>query len=207
MEKNSFVYVSDEIVEKFRAKKGDKYTWKNEPPQSTDDDTVQGYSHSVNYLYFPSYGQFIFQCKKCKAHFFLKECPNCQSKSFLYGRVGANKFNCCDCLKEFSSWTCPKCDNQNLNQSSLFFLKKEGCFIATSVYGSYHAPEVILLRNFRDNVLFNTRIGTFFIKVYYCLSPVFADYVSDKKALKYFIRVGIFKPIVKVLNSILNFKI
>ena len=49
--------------------------------------------------------------------------------------------------------------------------KKEGCYIATAVYGSYDCPEVWTLRRFRDNVLAETRAGRLFIKLYYAVSP------------------------------------
>lgn len=37
--------------------------------------------------------------------------------------------------------------------------KKEGCYIATAVYGSYDAPEVRVLRRFRDETLRQTKWG------------------------------------------------
>lgn len=49
--------------------------------------------------------------------------------------------------------------------------KSEGCYIATAVYGSYDAPEVIVLRKFRDNVLRNSFSGRLFISTYYLISP------------------------------------
>jgi hypothetical protein len=48
-----------------------------------------------------------------------------------------------------------------------------GCYIATMVYGSYDAPEVLILRKYRDSVLAQRAIGKVFIKYYYRLSPVF----------------------------------
>ncbi|MEE1154240.1 MAG: CFI-box-CTERM domain-containing protein [Acutalibacteraceae bacterium] len=48
---------------------------------------------------------------------------------------------------------------------------KEGCYIATAVYGSYNAPEVVTLRSFRDKILYKSKIGRLFIKVYYKVSP------------------------------------
>lgn len=48
-----------------------------------------------------------------------------------------------------------------------------GCYIATMVYGSYEAPEVWVLRRFRDNVLQNSRGGRWFINWYYSWSPGF----------------------------------
>lgn len=48
---------------------------------------------------------------------------------------------------------------------------KEGCFVATAVYGSYDAPEVLLLRRFRDDALRKTAFGRGFIAVYYRVSP------------------------------------
>lgn len=48
----------------------------------------------------------------------------------------------------------------------------EGCYIATSVYGSYDCPEVWVLRRFRDYVLYEHILGRAFIKVYYAISPI-----------------------------------
>ncbi len=48
---------------------------------------------------------------------------------------------------------------------------KNGCYVATCVYGSYDCPEVWVLRRYRDNTLDNNILGKIFIKVYYALSP------------------------------------
>ena len=47
----------------------------------------------------------------------------------------------------------------------------EGCYIATCVYGSYDAPEVLTLRRFRDEILKKHRLGRAFIRCYYTISP------------------------------------
>ena len=49
--------------------------------------------------------------------------------------------------------------------------KKEGCYIATSIYGNYNAAEVIVLRNFRDLFLKKYLFGRIFIAIYYFISP------------------------------------
>lgn len=49
--------------------------------------------------------------------------------------------------------------------------KKNGCYVATCVYGSYDCPEVWVLRRYRDNMLESNFLGRVFIKVYYALSP------------------------------------
>ena len=43
--------------------------------------------------------------------------------------------------------------------------KMEGCFIATVCYGSYNAPEVVVLRKFRDEVLSHSFAGKLFVKI------------------------------------------
>ena len=48
---------------------------------------------------------------------------------------------------------------------------KEGCYIATAVYGSYEAPRVLTLRRFRDDTLRATSLGRWFIRTYCRLSP------------------------------------
>ncbi len=48
---------------------------------------------------------------------------------------------------------------------------KDGCYIATAVYGSYDCPQVWTLRRFRDDSLAETWYGRTFIRVYYSVSP------------------------------------
>jgi len=53
-------------------------------------------------------------------------------------------------------------------------VKISRCYIATAVYGSYDAPEVIVLRRFRDEVLSKSLFGRAFIRTYYAISPPLA---------------------------------
>jgi len=61
------------------------------------------------------------------------------------------------------------------------FLKKarkltnSSCFIATAVFYFDDADEVVILRNFRDQVLSQYLFGRIFIKVYYAFSPSLAN--------------------------------
>lgn len=50
-------------------------------------------------------------------------------------------------------------------------IKKQGCYVATAVYGSYDCPEVWVLRRYRDNILAKNWLGRSFIKTYYAVSP------------------------------------
>ena len=49
------------------------------------------------------------------------------------------------------------------------------CFVATAVYGSYNAPEVYILRQFRDSFLRTNFLGRGFIKLYYIIGPTLAN--------------------------------
>lgn len=49
--------------------------------------------------------------------------------------------------------------------------KKDACYVATAVYGSYDCPEVFTLRRFRDDYLKSSLFGKAFIKSYYAISP------------------------------------
>ena len=68
------------------------------------------------------------------------------------------------------------------------------------VYGSYDAPEVLKLRNFRDNVLLNSKFGNLFVKTYYKYSPKFVDLTKDIKAIHSIFRT-IFGGIIKLLKG------
>ena len=58
-----------------------------------------------------------------------------------------------------------------------------GCYIATMVYGSYEAPEVLKLRKFRDKTLSNSFYGRSFIRIYYRYSPVFVERFKNSKTV------------------------
>jgi hypothetical protein len=45
------------------------------------------------------------------------------------------------------------------------------CFIATAVYGSYDAPQVKILRTFRDEFLAQSKAGKLLIRAYYMIGP------------------------------------
>ena len=57
-----------------------------------------------------------------------------------------------------------------------------GCFVATAVYESENAPEVRLLRQFRDKVLLRNCFGRFAINCYYWIGPCLA-YLTVKMPL------------------------
>jgi len=71
------------------------------------------------------------------------------------------------------------------------------CFIATAVYGDYHAPEVIALRRFRDETLQPSLVGRMFIAVYYRVSPPIAKFLSSKPFLAAAVR--------KILNVLARY--
>ncbi len=59
-----------------------------------------------------------------------------------------------------------------------------GCYIATSIYGSYDCPEVWILRRFRDNTLNNYLLGKCFIKTYYTISPSLVKWFGSSLIFK-----------------------
>lgn len=71
-----------------------------------------------------------------------------------------------------------------------------GCYIATAVYGSYDAPEVMVLRHYRDTVLAETWYGRAFIKAYYLCSPPIANWLKDATRINSVVR--------RWLNAIVN---
>lgn len=62
--------------------------------------------------------------------------------------------------------------------------KKNGCYIATCVYGSYDCPQVWTLRRYRDSVLSKTSFGVLFIHLYYAISPTLVKLLGNKNWFK-----------------------
>ena len=75
----------------------------------------------------------------------------------------------------------------------------EACFIATAAYGSPLERHVVLLREFRDNVLLTNRYGSWFVNTYYKLSPPAAQFISGHPYLKPVVRVALL-PFVSIAS-------
>jgi glucose/arabinose dehydrogenase len=96
----------------------------------------------------------------------------------------------------------PKAMAEQASQSD-----KGGCLIATATYGTELSSQVQLLREIRDNVLFNTESGTTFMvwfnQIYYSFSPGIADLERQSPVFREIIKTGI-SPMLSTL-SILKF--
>jgi len=71
-----------------------------------------------------------------------------------------------------------------ISQMSDLQNKKQGCYVATCVYGSYDCPEVWTLRRFRDGTLGSTWYGRAFIHTYYAVSPTLVKWFGETKWFK-----------------------
>ncbi|MBI4004352.1 MAG: S8 family serine peptidase, partial [Candidatus Omnitrophica bacterium] len=62
------------------------------------------------------------------------------------------------------------------------------CFIATAAYGSPLAPELDVLRAYRDGVLARSALGRTLVSSYYRLAPPVAQFIEDKPWLRALVR-------------------
>lgn len=89
-------------------------------------------------------------------------------------------------LSHREEWKCPNF-KQKIHQS--------GCFIATAIYGSESAAEVLLLREFRDKFLQSSAFGRSFVSEYYRIAPRIASLITAlpllKSPFKLFISIAI----------------
>ena len=88
------------------------------------------------------------------------------------------------------------------NKLGPFFVP--GCFIATAVYGTPLAPEIDILRDFRDKFLTKNKLGNKFVGSYYQYSPPIANFISKHFLLRIILRKAIIKPIVEVVKFLIG---
>jgi len=79
-----------------------------------------------------------------------------------------------------------------------------GCYIATAVYKSYDAPEVLCLRRFRDDILSASIFGRIFIKLYYLFSPAIAERLKKTRRINMFVRMVLDMVVVRLNKNVHN---
>jgi ribosomal protein L7/L12 len=116
-----------------------------------------------------------------------------------HGKLNAIKF-----VRDNSGWSLKQSKDyvDNLGEKSGATLgQKKGCFIATACYGDYNAPEVKLLRHYRDEVLQQSIRGRAFIKVYYTCSPPLANIISRSERKKELVRKYFLVPLLRFIKT------
>lgn len=76
--------------------------------------------------------------------------------------------------------------------------QKQGCYIATAVYGSYDCPPVWTLRRYRDLSLRRSAPGRLFVKLYYAISPALVKLFGKQKWFRALWRRALDKKVQKL---------
>ncbi len=82
-------------------------------------------------------------------------------------------------------------------------LPDEGCFVATAAYGYYTAPQVQLLREFRDRYLLTNVPGRAFVRWYYTHGPAAARWLEAYPLFKSLVR-GALLPVIAIAGLMLD---
>jgi hypothetical protein len=76
----------------------------------------------------------------------------------------------------------------------------KACFIATATYGSPLAPEVQLLRDYRDEELALSPAGRWFIRLYEKSSPPLAEWIEQHTTVRRWVLRFFLIPIVSLVR-------
>jgi hypothetical protein len=81
-----------------------------------------------------------------------------------------------------------------------FYLVTGYCFIATAAYGTETASQLDILRDFRDQVLLKSALGSRFVEAYYRVSSPLADFIAKNDFLRAVVRKAFLDPVVSLLQ-------
>jgi len=148
--------------------------------------------HINEFIKHPTISGDTGKCSSCDKWVKFDSINN--SSKLLYVKLGEP---CPICNRKIVDGICQSCGKKfgiNRGETDNYILKLDnkepssssGCFIATAVYGSYDAYEVLALRRWRDSSLSNTNIGQRFIKLYYKVSPSIALWIEGKSLISMF---------------------
>jgi hypothetical protein len=69
------------------------------------------------------------------------------------------------------------------------------CVVATAAHGDYSAPEVVVLRLWRDQFLLKNPAGRAFVRYYYANGPVLADWIAQREWARSTTRIMLALPV------------
>lgn len=81
-----------------------------------------------------------------------------------------------------------------------FYAIRMLCFVATAAYGTETAEQLGILRDFRDQVLLHSVLGSRFVAAYYRVSPPVADFIAQNDFLRAVVRETLINPVVTLLQ-------
>ncbi len=153
-----------------------------------------------------------FSCPACKRIFNYSEitdinstpCPNCGhpfafTHCKLCNKLVEKESGVRDMHKalDYAFYYHPSCIDAKLRNNRN---NEKGCFIATAIYNSSTAPNVIVLKEFRDNRLIQSFLGRAIVSFYYRISPPIASFLSKQIFLKKIVKYGILEPLVWLIK-------
>jgi hypothetical protein len=163
--------------------------------------------HDMSRKFIEKIPTLAVQCMKCgKVHPFadiLSGCPRCSRTDYAYGG-GPSQLTivCTYCGAGILQSVKCACGGGNpINGRTLRRPKTGGCFIATAVYGSPIAPEVVVFRRFRDQVLLTSQRGMVLVDFYYAVSPPMALLISKIGFLRAIVRTVLLEPVLRLIKT------
>jgi hypothetical protein len=122
---------------------------------------------------------------------------------FLNDLINIYKYISSEGKKFFQSGKIKSEKNDDIRHIEVITNTNKGCldcYIATAVYGSYDAPEVITIRRFRDEVLMKSLAGRKFVTFYYKHSPYYAEKLKSYPIVNKFVKF-LLDGIVKLIGG------
>jgi hypothetical protein len=75
------------------------------------------------------------------------------------------------------------------------------CFIATAAYETSTAKQLDVLREFRDDVLLESTVGSQLVDLYYQVSPPIAEFMAEHSFVRTLVKELMIDPIVWVVET------
>lgn len=127
-----------------------------------------------------------------------KQISDRQVKDFMYevmtGAISlSSTFDSHKLINESTKGRLEHYDNELRTLFTPYIQKKPkgACYIATMAYGDYDHPQVVILREFRDEVLEKSKAGQWLICAYYYFSPLLVEKWKNNKSINKLVRMSL----------------